>query len=60
MKLSKPLKQTDRDLSTLLAIFMITALLFSLAGRHHLKQAVINNQASIIGAISDKYQSGRR
>lgn len=39
----------------LLAVFMITALLLSLAGRHHLKQAVINNQASIIGAISDKY-----
>lgn len=39
----------------LLAFFMITALLFSLAGRHHLKQAIINNQASIIGAISEKY-----
>ena len=39
----------------LLAIFMITALLFSLAGRYHIKQAVINNQASIIGIISEKH-----
>lgn len=39
----------------LLAFFMITALLFSLAGRHHLKQAFINNQASMIGMISEKY-----
>lgn len=39
----------------LLAFFMITALLFSLTGRHHLKQAFINNQASMIGMISEKY-----
>ncbi len=39
----------------LLAGLLITAILFSLAGRHHLKQALVNNQAAIIGAVAEKY-----
>jgi signal transduction histidine kinase len=39
----------------LLAGLLIIAILFSLAGRHHLKQAIVNNQAATIGAVAEKY-----
>ena len=39
----------------LLAGLLIAALLLGLAGRYHLKQALIESHASILGAITEKY-----
>jgi signal transduction histidine kinase len=44
----------------LLAGLMITALLLSLAGRYHLKQAVIESQASAVGALVEKYPEAEK
>jgi signal transduction histidine kinase len=50
------------EINSLLAIFalltaglIIAALLLGLAGRYHLKQAVIESHTSIVGAITEKY-----
>ncbi|HOB29288.1 MAG TPA: HAMP domain-containing sensor histidine kinase [Bacillota bacterium] len=50
------------EVNRLLAVFamliaglLIAALLLGLAGRYRLKQAVIQNHASIVGAITEKY-----
>ena len=39
----------------LLAGLLVAALLLGLVGRHHLKKAIFDSQASLIGTLAEKY-----
>ncbi len=42
-------------LAVMLAGLLVIALLLGLAGRHHLKQAFVENHAALVGVIAEKY-----
>lgn len=46
--------------SLILAGLLAAALLFALSGRHHLKRAMVDSQASLIGAIVKEYPEAEK